>query len=166
VTERASALGLETVADFVGSDGVNPQPTGVAVAPDGTVHVALFATVANRAGSGKVVRVEQDGRWEVAFDTLSFPVGLGFDRDGQLYVLELAQRYDERGGRYAPGTGRLMTIGPARYQRRTLIRELTLPAGLAFTPAGDLYLTENAFQTGPAEARLLRVPAQGLRPGA
>lgn len=164
-SERAGAIGLDTVASFVGSDGFNPQPTGVAVAPHGQVYVALFATVANRAGSGKVVRVGRDGTWEVAYDTLSFPVGLGFDRDGQLHVLELAQRYDERGGRYSPGTGRLMAIGPARYQRRTLIRDLTLPTGMVFTPAGDLYLTENAFQTGPAEARLLRVPAQGLRPG-
>ena len=152
------------IATFIGPDGVNPMPTGVAVAPDGTVYVALFATTPDRAGSGKVARVGPDGRWAVAFDTLSFPTGLGFDGQGQLYVVELAQRFDARAGAPTAGTGRVMAIGPQRYQRRTLLRDLALPAGLVFTPAGDLYLSENAYHAAARGARILRVPAQGLRP--
>ncbi|HEV2122928.1 MAG TPA: hypothetical protein VGW38_09150, partial [Chloroflexota bacterium] len=53
---------VTSVTGFVGTDGSNLLPTGIAFGPDGALYVALFATTPGEAGSGKVVRVEPDGR--------------------------------------------------------------------------------------------------------
>lgn len=158
--------GTREVVRFAGAGAPNPQPTGVTVSPDGTVYVALFATQPGRQTSGAVARVERDGRWTTVFDGLTAPVAVGFDREGQLYVLEAAERYDAGGGQLSRANGRLMTLGPEAHQRRTIARGIDRPTGMVFTPAGDLYLTERAYETAPGEAHLLRVPAQGLRPSA
>jgi hypothetical protein len=158
---------VRVVASFAGENGApNPRPTGIAVSPMGAIYVAFLATQPGKVTSGAVVIVQANGRWKTAFDGLTLPVGLGFDNAGQLHVLELAERYDDNAARAVPKSGRLMTLGPESHQRRTIARRLDRPAGMVFTPAGDLYLSESAYGTGEGEARLLRVPAQGLLPGA
>ncbi|MGI8424241.1 MAG: hypothetical protein ACR2NO_09065, partial [Chloroflexota bacterium] len=112
----------------------------------------------------QVVRVGADGRWEPAFDGLTLPVGMAFGPGGQLYVLELAQRIDHTTGQAAPRSGRLLALGPAPHQRRTIARDLDLPSGLVFTPVGDAYFTERSFHPLPNGGHLLRLPAQGLLP--
>lgn len=158
---------LLTLAEgFSGTGGRNPLPTAAAISPSGELYVALFATDADRPASGQIVRVLEGGRWERAFEGLILPVAMAFAPSGQLYVLELARRLDPQSGEALPKSGRLLAIGPAPHQRRTIARDLDLPSGLAITPAGDAYFTERGFQPAPGGAHLLRLPAGGLAPGA
>jgi hypothetical protein len=165
---RLEADGTQRILaeSFTGTAGRNPLPVAVAVSPAGDLHVALFSTDAGRIASGQVVRLAAGGRREVAFDGLTLPIGLGFGPGGQLFVLELARGIDPRSGQAVPKTGRLLALGPAAHQRRTIARDLDLPGGLVFTPAGDAYLTERAFPPAleAGSALLLRLPSGELAP--
>ena len=153
---------------FAGTGGRNALPVAASLSPSGDLYVALFSTDPARRASGQVVRIDGAGRREVAFDGLTLPIGLGFGPAGQLYVLELARGLDPRTGQAIPKTGRLLALGPAPHQRRTVARDLDLPGGLVFTPAGDAYFTERAFPPAleAGGALLLRLPAGELAPPA
>jgi hypothetical protein len=151
------------VTGFIGAGQRNPFPTGVAVARDGGVYVALFGTEPFRQGTGRVVRVRDDGRWQPYYDGLSFPVALGFAPDGQLYVLEFASGYDERAAQFRPHSGRLLTVGPGPARRRTIVSQIHYPTALTFSAAGDVYLTEAGALSPAGQGTVLRVPAQTLR---
>ena len=155
---------VSTLADgFAAAAGLNPLPVAAALSPAGELHVALFSTDSTRAASGQVVRLSAGGQREVAFEGLTLPIGMAFSPGGQLYVLELARGINARSGRAIPRSGRLLALGPAPHQRRTIARDLDLPGGLVFTPAGDAYFTERAFPPAPG-ALLLRLPAAGFAP--
>jgi sugar lactone lactonase YvrE len=53
--------------------------------------------------SGRVVRLTEDGSWEVVATGLSFPTGMTFGSDGLLYVSNF-------GFGYPPGAGQIVTI--------------------------------------------------------
>ena len=151
---------------FTGAGERNPLPVAAALSASGELYVALLSTDPARAASGRVMRVADFGRREVAYDGLTLPIGMAFGPNGQLYVLELARGIDSRSGAALPRSGRLLALGPAAHQRRTIAHDLDLPGGLVFTPAGDAYFTERAFpltvSEAPGGAHLLRLPAGGL----
>ena len=155
----------QPVTGFLGADGRNPLPTGLTVGPDGALYVTLFAAEGTRATGGKVVRVEADGRWQPILEGLTYPTGLAFGAGGQLYVLELARGFDERGQRYTPGSGRLLALGPAPNRRRTVVREISYPTGITIAPLGDVFFTENGLAGFGGAGHVLRVPAAGLTAG-
>jgi sugar lactone lactonase YvrE len=156
-------VSVTTVTGFVDSGQRNPLPSGATVAPDGSVYVALFGPEPFQAGTGRIVRVEADGRWRPAFERLSFPVALAFGPDGQLLVLEYATEYDGRLGRFRPNSGRLLSVGPGPGRRRTVARDIHLPTAMTFSAAGDVYFTESVTTGDAANGNVLRVPAQTLR---
>jgi sugar lactone lactonase YvrE len=159
----ADAVSVTAVTGFVDSGQRNPLPSGAAVAPDGSVYVALFGPEPFQAGAGRIVRVEADGRWRPVFERLSFPVALAFGPDGQLLVLEHATEYDTRLGRFRPNSGRLLSVGPSPGRRRTVVRDIHLPTAMTFSAAGDVYFTESVTAGDAANGNVLRVPAQTLR---
>jgi sugar lactone lactonase YvrE len=161
--DAAPPVQASVVTGFVGEGQRNPHPTGAAVAPDGTLYVALFGTEPFTAGTGRIVKVDADGRWQPLYDALNFPIALAVAPDGQLFVLEFASRYDQRTGRFAPGSGRLLAVGPSPARRRVVVRDLSYPTALVFSPAGDAYFTEHGALSGAGEGRVLRVPAQTMR---
>jgi glucose/arabinose dehydrogenase len=154
------------VTGFIGPGGSNPMPAGVATAPDGSVYVAHFGPEPYRPGTGRIVRVLPDGRWESRYEGLTFPVALAFNPDGVLFVLELAAGYDARSGQFQPQSGRLMAVGPDENRRRVVVRDVDFPTALAFSAAGDAYFTESGAFRGPGAGRILLVPGQTLRPPA
>ncbi|MGH2355300.1 MAG: ScyD/ScyE family protein, partial [Chloroflexota bacterium] len=156
---------LTTVTGFIGAGGSNPLPTGLALAPDGSLFVAHFGSEPYRPGTGRIVHVAADGRWQPRFEGLNFPVALAFAPDGQLYVLEFASGYDPRTGRFTPRSGRLLAIGPVTGRRRTIVRDIAYPTALAFSPTGDAYFTESGAFSAAGEGRILYVPAQTLQQG-
>jgi hypothetical protein len=155
------------VTPFIGAGGSNPLPSGVARAPDGTLVVAHFGTApfgpAGQAGTGRLVQVAPDGRWQPLYENLRFPVGVAFSPTGLLFVAELASGYDVGGQRFLPSSGRVLALGPEPNRRRTVVRDVDYPTALAFSPNGDLYVTEGGVFRGPGEGRILFVPGQSLQ---
>ncbi len=151
------------VTGFIDSGQRNPFPTGAAVAGDGSVFVTLFGPEPFKPGTGKVVRVDSSGRWQPVVDALTFPIAVGIAPDGQLYVLEFASGYDERTGRFTANSGRLLAVGPAAARRRTIVREINYPTAFRFSPAGDVFITENGVGGRPGEGRVLRAAGQTIR---
>jgi sugar lactone lactonase YvrE len=155
------------VTPFIGAGGSNPLPSGVARAPDGTLVVAHFGTApfgpASQAGTGRLVQVAPDGRWQPLYENLRFPVGVALSPNGLLFVAELASGYDVGGQRFLPRSGRVLALGPEPNRRRTVVRDVDYPTALAFSPNGDLYVTEGGIFRGPGEGRILFVPGQTLQ---
>ena len=166
--EPANAAGAPPVAvtavtGFVDSGQRNPYPTGAALAGDGSVYVTLFGPEPFRPGTGKVVRVEPSGRWQPVIEALTFPIAIGIAPDGQLHVLEFANGYDERTGRFTPNSGQLLAVGPSAARRRTIVREINFPTAFRFSPSGDVFVTENGVGGRPGEGRVLRAAGQTIR---
>lgn len=153
-----------SVTGFIGEGGSNPHPTGVALAPDGSHLVAHFGAEPFRPGSGRVVEVALDGRWQPRYEGLNFPVAVAVAPSGQLFVLEFATGYDARSGRFAPRSGRLLALGPQTNRRRTIVRDIDYPTAIAFSGSGDAYFTEGGAFRGPGAGRILLVPGQSLLP--
>lgn len=152
----------QAITSFVGPGQRNPYPVGVAAAPDGSLYVAHFGTEPFRAGGGRIVRVELDGRWSPVYEGLTFPMAIAVGPAGQLYVLEYASGYDATSGRFRPRTGRLLLVDPARSRQRTIAGSINFPTALAFSPEGDIYLTETEINDPAGDGRVLRVVAQML----
>jgi len=159
----APTLDIARVTGFVDSGQRNPFPTAAAAAPDGTLYVSLFGAEPFRAGTGRVVRVAPDGKWQPLFESLNFPIALAFGPGGQLYVLEFASGFDARTGRFTPNSGRLLAVGPSPARRRTVVAAINYPTALRFSATGDAFMTENGAFSRPGEGRILRVTAQALR---
>jgi hypothetical protein len=159
----AGGLVTSAITGFVDAGQSNPHPVGSAPLAGGLVAVALFGSEPYRAGGGRVAIVQPDGRWQVAYESLRFPVAIGRGPGNQLFVLEFAAGYDPRSSRFTPRSGRLLAVGPAPGRRRVVVREINYPTALTFAPNGDAFLTENGAFSGVGEGRILRVPGQTLR---
>jgi DNA-binding beta-propeller fold protein YncE len=125
--------------------GPDAAPRGLAVGRDGAVYVAL-------SGAGRVARVGPDGAVATAADGLAEPVGVGFEPDGRMLVLE-------RGN--GSSNGRLVRIDPAKPDESTVVsRDLPAPTSLLVAPDGRAYVTAGSGQAGG----LLQIRRLGPQP--
>lgn len=138
----------------------DPVPTAVARASDGALYVALLSHLPHTPGTGAVVRVTPDGVVERAIEGLTMPIGLVFESDRTLLVLELAGSYDPRAG-YGRGSGRLLRVPIDRPSARSVLREgLDLPTGLASAANGQIFVGLRGAFTGqgrPDVGRVIRL---------
>jgi hypothetical protein len=110
-------------------------------------------------GSSSVYRISFNGQisvWAKGFTTV---LGLAFDREGRLYVLE-----NTTGNPFpTPGTGTIVRLnkgGP----RDTIATGLFLPTAMTFGPDGDLYVSNKGFGPPiPGFGEILRIDMGGRR---
>jgi hypothetical protein len=152
------------ITGFVGAGGGNPLPAALALHPDGSLYVALFGEVPYRAGTGQIVRVESDGRWQPVQQGLTFPVALAVSPGGTLFALEFASAFDARLQSFAGNSGRLVMVDRGAARSRTIVRDLNYPTAVTFSESGDAYFTENGAFSAAGEGRVLRVVSPALVP--
>ena len=125
-------------------------PTGIALADDGALYVAIFTALKHPVGAGSVVRVASDGHITTAVEGLTMPIGITVEPDGNLLVLEFSAAYSMDSG-YRPRSGTLSRINlttPAI--RQTLATNLHFPTSVARASDGRVYVTAGGAFVGSA----------------
>jgi plastocyanin len=150
---------LSTYAVFqpVGPDGSrDPVPTGMQWTDDG-LYVSLLGSFASETGQLRLLTDENsdgdamdDGENTLVVDGLTLAVDVKQGPSGDLYVL---QYY----GTFPPPTpGRLVRIVDDGFE--PVVEGLSQPSGMAFTPSGDLLVSN-------APDRVVRITAETLGEG-
>jgi hypothetical protein len=104
-------------------------------------------------GSSKIFRVSQNGdvqEWATGFTTI---LGITFDNQGRLYVLE-----NTVGAPFpTPGLGRIVRVDQSG-NKQVIVSGLSLPTGLTYGPDGNLYVSNVGFgPTGIGGGQILKV---------
>lgn len=105
-------------------------------------------------GSSNVYRVSRSGQITVLATGFTTILGLLFDADGGMYVLE-----NTTGGNPfpTPGTGTILRVNPSG-SRDTIATSLFLPTAMTFGPDGDLYVSNKGFGPPiPGFGEILRI---------
>ena len=133
---------IRRVADISNVEG-HIVPTAVAF--DGkNFYVGNLDTFPIKDGSAKILKITPSGVVTTVYINLSDIVGLAFDSQGRLYVLE-----NTTGNQFpTPGTGMIVRVdGKNNYT--TIASGLSLPTAMTFGPDGNLYVSNLGFGPPP-----------------
>ena len=130
-------------------------PTSVVIGPDGDYFVGELA--GENPGAASIHRVDPDtGEREVYADGFTFVLDLGFDDDGNLYVLQAVPT--EHGSDPAnPGPGTVVKVTPDGERTELGGDGLTFPLGLEVAEDG-LYVSHCPFCPTGGEVLRLGLP--------
>lgn len=132
-------------------------PTAIAY-HDGWLYVGTLTPFPVTPGKAQVFKVNpRTGAFTVFADGLSTILGLTFDENGALYVLEM----NDAPGFPAPGNGKVIRIKGGT--RTTIASGLSLPTAMALGPDGNLYVSVNGLGFPPGAGQIVRigVPDEG-----
>jgi glucose/arabinose dehydrogenase len=115
---------------------------------DGSLYVGNINALPTVVGAAKVFKVSPDGKVEVFAEGLTNILGLAFDDQGQLYVLEMSNGETEIP---ALGTGRVVRIN-TNGLRDVMATGLSSPAGITVGPDGALYVSQYSYDLEPGRA--------------
>jgi sugar lactone lactonase YvrE len=143
---------IATVA--VWRDGV--VPTGLALAPDGAVYVALLGRFPHPPRNGRLDRVAPDGTVGTVARDLSLPIGVAAAPDGALFVLEFASTMRTTPRlEFVPRSGRLLRL--AGRTREVVVDQLPYPTALLLERDGSLLVSAGGAMGAVGSGTILRV---------
>ncbi|MFN8522167.1 MAG: ScyD/ScyE family protein [Chloroflexota bacterium] len=122
----------------------NRALTGIAAGPDGALYVAEFS-------ASKVTRITPTGEITDAATRLRLPIGVTFDNEGQMYVLEYG--------------GRVLRAAPVGQEQRDVLAEgIREATAIVYGPDGNLYVSAMGHRGGGGEGRILRIRLVPTKP--
>ncbi len=113
--------------------------TGIAAGPDGSLYVAEYA-------AGQITRLGPDGSSADVAAGLALPIGVAFDRSGQLCVLEYV--------------GRVLCLA-AEGSRAVIASGLSQPTAMITGPDGAFYISNHGHFAPDGQGEIVRVPRDG-----
>jgi len=138
--------------------GTQPVPTTVAKAPGGDLFVGQLTGAPFFQGSSTIYQVPRNGGAVTPYLTgLTAVVDIAFDRDGTLYIVEIASGFvppPAGSGDPGVGNGRLLRK-PKNGAVEVVLDGLVFPAGVAVDRSGAVYLSN--FGIFPGGGEVLRV---------
>ena len=137
----------------------DPTTTGITVGPGGKeLYVAQYGTAPYLAGSSRVDTVSPTtSKWTKGVLTgLTTPIATAFAKDGTMYVLEYAQRFNAKKKKYVVNTGVLYRIGKNGSQI-PVVTHLMFPTSMIFGPDGDLYIADFGNEANQGQGVILKV---------
>lgn len=146
------------VSRIVDISNVQGHIVPTAIAFDGTnFFVGNLDTFPIKDGSSKIMKITPDGQITTVYINLSDIVGLAFDRQGRLYVLE-----NTTGNPFpTPGTGKILRLD-FKNAYKEIATGLSLPTAMTFGPDGNLYVSNLGFgppPVGAGQVLKVKVPA-------
>ncbi|HEU5015137.1 MAG TPA: ScyD/ScyE family protein [Roseiflexaceae bacterium] len=124
-------------------------PNSIALGPDGAYYVGELTGFPFPVGGARVYRVVPGRAPQVYATGFTNIIGLQFDSAGNMYVLEHAVhgllQAEGPGGDY---TGALVRVSPTLSQTTVISTGLTAPTGIAISPAGGIYISNNGVSAG------------------
>lgn len=145
------------ITDISASQG-HVVPTVLAL-HDGAVFVSNLGTFPIETGAERIFRIDrQSGALRIVKKNLTTVLGLDFDDQGRMYVLEMTQG----GGFPVPGTGRVLRLN-SDGTRDLIVKGLFLPTAIRFGPDHRLYISNKGFGP-PQPGEILRVDVPGVTP--
>lgn len=142
---------IRRVLDISASQG-HVTPASLTV-HDGNFYVGALGKFPIRVGSVNVYQITPQGDISVAAKGLTAVLGLAFDEQGRLYVLEATHvdsDYPE------PGAGRVVRVGDTG-ELEVIATGLSFPMGMTFGPDGALYVSNYGYGGDPAAGEVLRI---------
>jgi len=132
---------VRRIADISATQG-HIVPT--AVAYDGDFYVGNLNTFPIVDGSSKILKITPSGHVSVFATGFTTVLGLAFDRQHRLYILE-----NTTGNPFpTPGTGKVVRLDH-NGQVEEIATGLFLPTGMTFGPDGNLYVSNVGFGPPP-----------------
>jgi hypothetical protein len=116
-----------------------------AIAYHGNFYVGNLDTFPIIDGISKILKITPSGQIRVAVEGLTTVLGVAFDHQSRMYVLE-----NTTGGNQfpTPGTGQVVRVGP-RGELTVIASGLFLPTAMTFGPDGNLYVSNVGFGPPP-----------------
>ena len=131
---------IHRIADISATQG-HIVPT--AVAYRGDFYVGNLNTFPIQEGSSKILKINRAGGVKTVVTGLTTVVGVAFDNEGQMYVLE-----NTTGNPFpTPGTGTVLRVTDDGVEE--IATGLFLPTAMTFGPDGNLYVSNVGFGPPP-----------------
>ena len=155
---------VHRVIDMTETEG-HLVPTAMAVGPDGNLYVSNLTTFPITAGAAQVFTVTPDGELGVHAKGVTAVLGLAFDDEGRLYVLETSGPGAGMEAPIVPGTGRVVRL-TGDGELEVVATGLVFPTGMAFGPDGTLYVSNYGFGFPPGAGQVVAIDVSASLPAA
>jgi hypothetical protein len=141
--------GVSRVIDVSASQG-HVVPTAVAF--HGNFYLGNLGTFPITPGTSNIYKVTPSGQIKVVVPEMTSVLGVAFDHEGRLYVLETS----DANGFPTPGAGKVLRVEPSG-EVETFASGLTFPTAMTFGPDGNLYVSHFGFGFPPGAGQVVRI---------
>ncbi len=127
-----------------------------ALAYHGNLYVGNIGLFPFTDGSSNVYKVTPDGQTKIVETGLTAILGLVFDKQDRMYVLETTTG-KRNGGEYTtPGSGKIVRVN-ADGSKEVIATGLSNPTSMAYGPDGNLYVLNWGFGAAAGGGEILKV---------